>query len=185
MDQARKIFGIGLGRTGSRSLATAMHKLGYRSKHSPKHLSDIWKFDFLNDIRISCRYKFLDFCFPEARFILTVREIDSWIESNRRWSRGKGGEIEDGKVNINLKKAESRFGVYGITYFDEGAFRKAYFEFNRRVLEHFEGREDGKLLIMNICGGDGWEKLCKFLGCPVPNIPFPLTHQSKKVDDET
>jgi hypothetical protein len=26
---------------------------------------------------------------------------------------------------------------------------------------------------MNICDGEGWEKLCSFLNKPIPDVPFP------------
>jgi hypothetical protein len=31
---------------------------------------------------------------------------------------------------------------------------------------------------MNICAGDGWDKLCPFLGKTAPNAPFPCTNQT-------
>jgi predicted SAM-dependent methyltransferase len=45
------------------------------------------------------------------------------------------------------------------------------------VFEHlritlFEGRPDD-LLIFNICGGEGYETLCPFLGLPILGEPFP------------
>jgi hypothetical protein len=30
---------------------------------------------------------------------------------------------------------------------------------------------------MNLVEGDGWEKLCPFLGVPVPSVPFPHLHR--------
>jgi hypothetical protein len=42
----------------------------------------------------------------------------------------------------------------------------------RDVNEYFSGREDD-ILYLDICGGEGWESLCKFLGKEVPDIPFP------------
>jgi len=32
---------------------------------------------------------------------------------------------------------------------------------------------------MDIVGGDGWERLCTFLGLPVPNEPFPAKNDKK------
>ena len=40
------------------------------------------------------------------------------------------------------------------------------------VLFYFSKREKD-LLVLDICGGEGWEKLCKFLHVPVPNKKFP------------
>jgi hypothetical protein len=68
--------------------------------------------------------------------------------------------------------------LYGITYYDKDIFTDVYHKFHRGVEDHFRGRED-KLLILDICGGDGWEKLCPFVGKPIPDIPFP--HENKGV----
>ena len=32
---------------------------------------------------------------------------------------------------------------------------------------------------MNICAGDGWERLCEFLDVPVPDVPFPRENVGK------
>ena len=38
--------------------------------------------------------------------------------------------------------------------------------------KYFKDRPND-LLVMNICNGEGWEKLCPFLNKPVPDAPFP------------
>jgi hypothetical protein len=40
------------------------------------------------------------------------------------------------------------------------------------VVEHFR-RKGRELLVMDICAGDSWAPLCKFLGRSVPDEPFP------------
>jgi hypothetical protein len=40
------------------------------------------------------------------------------------------------------------------------------------VKEYFRDRPDD-LLVMNICAGEGWEKLCPFLGLAIPKVKFP------------
>jgi hypothetical protein len=42
----------------------------------------------------------------------------------------------------------------------------------RNVLWYFQDRPSD-LLMFDLCGGDGWEKLCSFLGKPIPDQPFP------------
>ena len=37
-----------------------------------------------------------------------------------------------------------------------------------------------KLLIIDICNGDGWSKLCDFLKKPIPSIGFPNVNKSTK-----
>ena len=47
------------------------------------------------------------------------------------------------------------------------------------VLQHFDGRE-GKLLILDIVGGDSPEKLFSFLGINNPPSEFPMTNKAKR-----
>lgn len=37
-----------------------------------------------------------------------------------------------------------------------------------------------KLLVMNL--SEGWEPLCKFLGRPVPDVPFPRTNDADEAE---
>jgi len=168
MRQDHKIFGIGLGKTGTTSLAEAMAALGYKAKHSPKFLNEIEEFDFLNDVFISVRYAFLDHMFPNAKFILTYRELESWIASCEVYSKKKSGRGP-------LRRLENRFYAYGITWYDKDKFVDAYHRFHKKVFAHFDGRDN--FLVMDISKGDGWETLCPFLGKEVPDMPFP--HKNK------
>jgi hypothetical protein len=52
-------------------------------------------------------------------------------------------------------------------------FLERYRRHNAEVLAHFKGRPRD-LLVMNVDNGDGWDKLCRFLGCPIPATPYPL-----------
>jgi hypothetical protein len=48
---------------------------------------------------------------------------------------------------------------------------------NTAVREHFSACPD-RLLVMNIADGDGWERLCSFLGMSVRRTPFPNKNSS-------
>jgi hypothetical protein len=58
-------------------------------------------------------------------------------------------------------------------FIDEHAedYLQGYRDFNREVMDYFKGRDN--LLVIDIQKGDGWEKLCSFLGCDIPSRPFP------------
>ena len=164
-----KVFGIGLGKTGTTSLAAAMQMIGFRVKHSPRNVDDIEKFDFVNDISVACRFRFLDFVFPDARFILTIRDIPSWLAScethaSHRTQRGP------------LRRIESRFLLFGRVDFEKDVFAAACKRHTDDVEAHFADRP-GKLLIMDVCAGDGWNLLCPFLGVLPPSGAFP--HHNK------
>jgi len=173
MIPSRKVFGIGLSKTGTHSLASALERLGYAVKHFPlpgEVLALAGQLDALVDTPVILHMEELDRRYPDALFILTIREIESWIVSCRRhWDRVQPSE--DGR--------QARKQVYGTADFDEAVFRRMYREHHARVKTLFEDRP-GKLLTLNIVAGDGYEKLCPALGVPVISEPFPHKYAAPK-----
>lgn len=165
-----KVFGIGLGKTGTTSLAKAMKILGYSAKHGPRTVDEIEAYEFTNDIGVAWRFRLLDHVYPDAKFILTIRDTESWLRSCTSHARRVG-------VRVALRRLESRFMCFGRTDFEEEHFRHRFEYHNADVVRHFGDRSD-RLLVLNICGGEGWSRLCPFLGLPVPPVPFPRANQS-------
>lgn len=171
-----KVFGIGLSRTGTMSLHIALEKLGYGSIHYPPldrlfEFTD--KYDAASDIPVACRYKVLDRRYPGARFVLTVRDIDKWLESTRTWYKGKNP-----KENWRRDEHRILYGpcrARGPLPWGYDMFRRAYERHVAGVNAHFAGREKD-LLVLDITAGEGWEKLCAFLKRPVPRGAFPHEH---------
>ena len=175
-----KVFGVGAHRTGTTSLMRALRVLGYRTSHwKDRHeinadlergryrLSLMERVDAVSDLPIPSIFRELDAAFPDARFILTIRHPDEWLASVERHARGR-----------ILEHEEQAF--YGRSRFDAEAFRSRFEAHNREVVEHFAGRSD--LLVVNIPAGDGWDRLCAFLGEELPD-PLPeFPHRSKGHD---
>lgn len=182
-----KIFGIGLLKTATCSLTEAMNILGYKSYHEPYYLDRIWDFDFVNDMPIAVRYKFLDAMFPNAKFILTIREMNSWIKSIEGWWKNltEGDLLPEGrrrKMNTQfdpIGTAYNRFLAFNTLEWDADLFIKKHKQHIQEVKEHFKGREE-KLLILDICGGDDWIHLCNFLNRPIPIDEFPCLNTKNK-----
>src|SRR3989338_5334651 len=96
-----KIFGIGLMRTGTVSCAEALRILGYSVAHFDElrevmEKSGGWlagdfetdwlvKYDAAFDNPIPGIFIELDKRYPGSKFILTVRDLDSWLESCRKY----------------------------------------------------------------------------------------------------
>lgn len=179
-DGTRIILGIGLGRTGTTSLTRAMRMLGFKTMHNPVTLLDVREHEFTSDIFVASRYRFLDHYYGNrARFILTTRDLDEWVESSR-WhaARKAGHKRKDGSVaGSTPMRCESRYYLYGITHFDEGMYRQSFIRHWTEVHELFAGRED-RLLVMDVCGGDGWDKLCPFVEREIPDKDFP--HRNRR-----
>ena len=74
-------WGIGLGRTGTLSFCKALKILGYRKViHNPQ-FEDLRHLNGGADLGVALFYKYLDFKFPESRFVLTVRPLEAWLPS--------------------------------------------------------------------------------------------------------
>lgn len=164
-----KVFGIGLSRTGTTSLTLALMNLGYKSKHYPKALEimeEAEKHDALTDISVIPAYKDLARKYPDAKFILTVREIGEWLVScEAHW--------EKKNRNIHSMSNFVRRAVYRTADFDPGLFTYAYSAHIKDVTEFFSRGQKDRLLIMDVCAGDGYKELCSFLGHDIIKKKFP------------
>lgn len=171
-----KVFCVGMFKTGTKSFGAAMNILGYKGLYRPwfilgdnwnkqpetwpKHFDRIRRraedYDAFSDAPWMFLYKQVDKWFPGSKFVLTMRKDTAALVKSDRWQwRNKPANITP-------------------TY---EQFAKRYEENNGRVINYFKGRND--LLIMCFEKGDGFPKLCKFLGVPVPNKPFPHMNKSR------
>lgn len=168
-----KVFVVGLTHTGKNSLDAALTGLGYTCKHYPhptRVLEEAERYDVLSDTPVIPYMERLDRKYPDAKFILTVRDIDAWLKScEAHWKR---------RWRLNKLKRANRMRVYGTVSYDADTFRRVYIEHEARVRKLFRGRK-GKLLVLNVCAGEGYEKLCPFLGLQVIDKPFP--HVNRKI----
>jgi hypothetical protein len=180
-----KVFGIGLGRTGTGSLVAALNLLGIRSIHYPSddqtlrelkearyRLSVLEDHDGAADVSVAPFYAQLDRAYPGSKFILSVRERESWL-----------GSIEAHFSNpVNHEYEFARFihtVVYGCEVFHRDRFAHVYDCHVRNVAHYFGGRPSD-LLVLDICKGGSWESLCPFLGLPLPSPPIPFPHHHRR-----
>jgi len=175
-----KIFCIGLMKTGTVSCAEALRILGYSVGHFDEIREvmeednrwldgDLEKdylggFDAVFDNPLASFYPLLDKKYLDSKFILTVREEDDWLKSCKKYLSKVPAKYEYRKL--------VRTSVYGMYNFNKERWKFVLQRHLKEVKDYFKGREDD-LLIINICDGEGWEKLCKFLGKDIPNKDFP------------
>lgn len=188
-----KVFGIGLSRTGTQSLNTALNILGIKSLHfpiQPKIMSQLregnYNLDIFNrknepvqaltDIITIPFFKGLDKAHPESKFILTIRNKDEWLGAIQRHWRRRAARYKQGKGCRPNEEWLIRkvFGDFLPTSQDNA---DTYIVHHRNVAGYFRERQDD-LLVLNICAGEGWERLCPFLGVDIPNEPFPWKNKS-------
>ncbi len=164
------IFGCGLSRTGNKSLGRALSVLGYRTVKYPKVIEELGSlYDAAVDITVIAWMDELDAKFPDAKWVLTLRDVDEWIAGCDRWFARRIDTFPDFKQTY---LRHYRQVVYGAEDFDPQVWRDAYHRHIDRVLQHFQDRPE-QLLKINICEGEGWDVLCPFLGHDIPDQPFP------------
>ena len=174
------IVGVGFQKTGTSTLREALKILGYKVKDTSRRplipilrgkwdrvLNLLKKYDAVEDTPWFMIYKELDQLVPNSKFILTIRDEESWYRSvkkhigdlrsaNHEWiyGRGKGLPKDDRMNTINVYKRH-----------------------NSEVMEYFKKRPND-LLVIDFTKGEGWEKLCRFLIREIPDVPFPHSNKT-------
>lgn len=189
-----RIFALGLNKTGTTTLGHALNMLGIPTIDYPTDSRTLeqleqgdYKLDILKvykavtDMPVGLFYPQLDRLYPGSRFILTVRDKSSWLKSvGNHWPF----VMEWGRH----EEAFRRFtyyaftAVYGSPHYNEDRYSYVYDTHEEGIRRYFSGRPDD-ILIIDISAGEGWEKLCPFLGIPIPEEPFPhLNRMEEKAE---
>jgi hypothetical protein len=200
-----KVLGVGLGKTGTTSLHRALQILGFKCIHYDQiRLNDILyglnpcpdfrtydDVDAVTDEPAAYFYRELLRAYPECKAILTVRDVDGWWRS--KFLHAQRFSPRQLVIRSYLAKALYRLGlraspweshglrvtlgncIYGSVVPNEFLYKKRYMEHNERVQADIPAH---RLLVMNVIEGDGWDKLCPFLGSKIPSFPFP--HENPK-----
>lgn len=166
-----KVFGIGFHKTGVTTLRECFQILGFNTCPRPlaykireltatrEHLAALQmadRFEAFSDSPWNYRwmYRVLDQVFPKSKFILTRRDEEQWFQSLLRWTeKNDSGNWIDMLVTVGKE----------FTSENKKQLIESYRGYNREVQQYFAKRRD-KLLIMDWGAGDGWKKLCPFLG---------------------
>lgn len=192
------IIGAGFGRTGTLSLKHALERLGYAPCYhmhevskKPEHIPQ-WH-ALVNDKKINWD-KLLDTYqaavdwpiasfwqqlakfYPHAKVILTVRDAEKWYESisntiyyvlSQPVSKNNPVKREQGLMTRQLILDNTFHGNLG----NKDKAIQIYEEHNEKVKRTIPSE---RLLVYNVI--DGWDPLCHFLGCSIPDIAFPNTN---------
>jgi len=163
-------WGIGLGRTGTNSLCEALRLLGYeRVEHNPP-FERLASLDGGADNGVLLFYKYLDYKFPNSKFVLMLRPLEDWLHSMEFAASRYPVLSNDDDLAIMR-----RMQLYESVTFEREKFVRAYHRHHDDVRRYFLKRPDD-LLEMSLVGGEGWDKLCPFLGLEQPSAPFPHLH---------
>lgn len=184
-----KVVGTGLGRTGTKSMQTALAILGFGPCH---HMVEVFQhaesmqqwidagegrpdwdaifrdYNSAVDYPSAAYWRELTSYYPDARVLHTVRDPDGWFES----------------VHATIMAPQSiarRDGEDVPTRFFASVRRCLPSQLDDRAMmtDHFRRHTEAvtaaippeRLLVYQM--GEGWERLCRFLEVPVPAVPFP------------
>jgi len=203
-----KVIGAGFGRTGTLSLKRALEQLGFapcyhmfETREHPEHdalwlalasgQSDDWQ-SILDGYRASVDWpaimiwKELIAAYPQVKVILTVRDPQSWYESASRTifarmrefaeilTRGEADAVNPVRLAhmrmVNAVVMDRSFGGN----LDRDHAIEVFNAHNEEVRRTVPAE---RLLVYE--SGAGWEPLCRFLGVPVPEAPYPKVNTSE------
>jgi hypothetical protein len=201
-----KVFGIGMGKTGTTSLERAFTELGYEvgpqaifERHFDAWaegdytalLTDINRFEAFQDVPFCFpgTYRLLYEHFPNAKFVLTVRDSsEQWYRSLCRFhSRlfGREGELPTeadliASTYVSPGWAFRASRIYGTPpgqpYHRETLVR--VYETHLGDAQEFFANRPKSLLVLNVAQRDAFRRLTAFLDMPHIARPFPHLNRS-------
>ena len=202
-----KVFCIGLNKTGTTSLEAAFKSHGFRvgNQSAGEDLIGDWgERDFDRIIKLCYTadafqdapfslpftYQALDMHFPNAKFILTIRDdFEQWYDSitrfhSKNWADGvRMPTVED------LKKATYRYkgDAYVVNRlmftspesepYEKESLRRYYESHNHAVVEYFRHRSD-RLLVINLAESSAYSEFCSFLKLDPIGSDFPWLNKT-------
>lgn len=188
-----EIIGSGLGRTGTKSLQTALAQLGFGPCH---HMAEVfahretmplwiaagegrpdWDSIFADyrsavDYPSAAYWRQLAAYYPDARVVHTVRDSGEWFESTQATIFRPGGVAEAAMEKDDVAGQFFRSFIKPplLDHLHDRAFLVDYFDRHTQAVKAAIPPE--RLLVYEL--GDGWQPLCDFLGVPVPDGSVPL-----------
>jgi len=185
------VIGAGFGRTGTESMKQALETLGYGPCYHMHEVLphqdrvDTWRAaagDILPDWDITfagyrstvdwpgARYwRELSVHFPDAKILLTTRSPESWYESMQNTILKVIRESTD---PLSIATGFLARGVFGGNIDDRDHVIGVY---ERNIADVQAAFGNDRLLTYHL--GDGWDPLCRFLDCPVPDTPYPHSNR--------
>jgi len=187
-----KVVGSGLGRTGTKSLQTALNMLGFGPCH---HMVEVfahpesvplwieagagrpdWDAIFAGyhsmvDYPGAAFWRELADYYPEAKVLHSERDPDQWFESTQATIFAPGGPAATAIQSGQGLFSDFFKGFSGafMAHMHDRAFMTDYFRAHNAAVR--AAIPPDRLLVYK--AGQGWEPLCAFLGVPVPSEPYP------------
>ena len=200
------VIGAGFGRTGTMSLKLALEQLGFgpcyhmrevlaRPPHDP-----VWHaatrgepvdwdtlfqgFASAVDWPVAAFWRELCHHYPDARFVLSVRDPRKWHESVMQTIfKALSSTPDPADPQACAHRAMTRDLILDRTFdrrLDDPLHAIGVYERHNQSVQDCIAAE--RLLVYET--GSGWEPLCAFLGCAVPDEPYPHANNREEFHDK-
>ncbi|MEQ1754992.1 MAG: sulfotransferase family protein [Micropepsaceae bacterium] len=183
-----KIVGSGLGRTGTKSMQTALTMLGFGPCH---HMVEVFAhpetvplwiaagegkpewdrifagYNAMVDYPGAYYWRELAAHYPQAKVLHTERHPDKWFDSTQAtiFAPGSPTRMSEGPMATFFASFLKEIGPH----LSDRTFMTAHFRRHNEEVRRTISPE--RLLVYE--PGQGWEPLCRFLGVPIPDAPYP------------
>jgi hypothetical protein len=187
-----RVFVVGLSKTGTSSMHDALVRLGLVAAHWAHPLSnlllrpsDAVLIEAMSDSSVADAVEVLAARHPDARFILTLRPIEDWLRSMAAHFGRHHGAHDFAALRALVETPDrTPHGVDWQTlhrnlYTRHADFRAAFAAHTARVAAVFRDTPK-RLMHFNVFAGDGYPKLCAFLGLPMPDEAFPHSNAAPR-----
>tara|TARA_R110001583_G_scaffold51874_3_gene161476 strand:+ start:258 stop:944 length:687 start_codon:yes stop_codon:yes gene_type:complete len=179
----KKIFIIGLPRTGTTSISVAMLALGFKVAHTAFTKQTFELADVISDAPCFSDYQQLDKLFPDSMFVYLQRDLLQWVPSMQRLLVKMAPHLltKTGHFSPVLKRAFNiSFGEDHQLRCSEQHLTECYLRHQNQVQQYFKGRTN--LLSINLSHEKSYVELCTFLSLPYEDgTKFPHLNQGAQV----
>jgi hypothetical protein len=174
-----KIVGIGLNKTGTKTLGTCLRHWNFRHVCFSPAAFDLWRrkeyakllewvgnYDSYEDWPWPLIFRDIDRAYPGSKFILTRRSNpEVWFESLCKHAE-----------RIGITRYRKHIYGFEMPHGHKREHIRYYEEHLQAVRDHFKDRPEA---LLEVCWeeGSGWSELARFLDRPEPSIAFP--HENK------
>lgn len=194
------IIGAGVGRTGTYSLRLAIDQLGF----GPCHHMEVVVHNMATQVPLwsaavggradwpalyagcqsavdwptACFFRELRDVYPNAKFVLTTRNPETWADSFSTTIQKLVAERDQAPPEMRdwLEMAGAVIAKTGFpAELDRAQLVDAFMAHDEAVKEAIPA---DRLLVYEV--KDGWAPLCEFMGVPVPDAPFPRTNNREE-----
>lgn len=172
-----KYFGVGLPRTGTKSLAAVFTMLGLRTQHVVLEGYDNW--DAFCDTPVWADWRVLDETYPGSKFILTIRDPEAWAKSfERNLLTDYNRLLKVGQREVQHRRHNQDVRAYGQLFgerpYDRATFKGIFDQHHEAVLSYFESKSRrADLLVIDVANHSALGDMLVFMDKTHSDLHFP------------